>query len=60
VSSERPQLSERERVALAATLDVLWSVEAYERLVDRWGLDPKEAMAVIARAIDALTGSADP
>jgi AcrR family transcriptional regulator len=60
VASERPELPERERVALAATLDVLWSVEAYERLVDRWGLDPREAMTVIARAIDTVTGSADP
>jgi AcrR family transcriptional regulator len=59
VASERPEWSERQRVTLAASLDVLWSVEGYERLVERWGLRPKEAMAIIAWAIDTVIGSGD-
>ena len=55
VASERPDWSEQQQVALAAALDVLWSVPAYERLIDQWGMEPKEAMAVLSWAIGAVT-----
>jgi AcrR family transcriptional regulator len=51
VASERPELPERERVRLAASLDVLWSPATYERLVDQWGMTPKDATAIIAWVI---------
>ena len=57
VGSEMPQWSERERLMLAASLDLLWSAESYERLVDQWDLDPDAAMAIIAWAIDTLIGA---
>jgi AcrR family transcriptional regulator len=60
VASERAGWSERRRVALAAALDVLWSVEGYELLVDRWGLAPEEATAILGWAIGTLVDSADP
>ena len=57
VAAEMPQWSERERLMLAASLDLLWSAESYERLVDQWDLDPEVAMAIIAWAIDTLIGA---
>ncbi len=60
VAAERPDWSERDRSTLAAALDVLWSVAAYQRLVDQWNLEPDTAMAVLERAIDVLIGSSDP
>ena len=57
VGAEMPHWSERERLMLAASLDLLWSAESYERLVDQWDLDPEVAMAIIAWAIDTLIGA---
>jgi AcrR family transcriptional regulator len=54
VASERPELPEFEQVRLAASLDVLWSPATYERLVDQWGMTPKDATALIGWAIDAV------
>ena len=45
------------RLKLAASLDLLWSAESYERLVDQWDLEPDAAMAIIAWAIDTLIGA---
>lgn len=39
----------------AAVLDVLWSIEAYERLVINWRLSTEEAVEVINAAIKRLT-----
>ena len=55
VAAEASDLSERQQAALAATLDVLWSVASYERLVGAWGMDPEEAVDVIGSAIGAVT-----
>jgi AcrR family transcriptional regulator len=41
-----------DRVAVAASLDVLWSAMSYERLVMDWGLEPQEA----TRAVTWLIG----
>jgi AcrR family transcriptional regulator len=57
VGAELPQWSEAQRLTLAASLDLLWSAESYERLVDQWDLDPDAAMAIIAWAIDTLIGA---
>ncbi len=49
------QWSERDRHAVAALLDVLWSVATYERLVSDWEMDPDEAIRVVTWAIDLMT-----
>jgi AcrR family transcriptional regulator len=49
------QWSERDRHAVAALLDVLWSVATYERLVSDWEMDSDEAIRVVAWAIDLVT-----
>jgi AcrR family transcriptional regulator len=54
VAAEAPDLSERQHVAVAAALDILWSVASYERLVTAWGMDPDEAINVIGAAIGAV------
>lgn len=59
VAIERPAWSDRQRVMLAASLDLLWAVPSYERLVVQWGLKPKEATGVIAWAVETLIGPAD-
>jgi AcrR family transcriptional regulator len=40
-----------ERNVAAATLDVLWAVASYERLVNDWQFDPDEAIRAITWAI---------
>ena len=57
VAADRPELAEAQRVRLAAALDVLWGVESYERLVDRWGMEPEEATAVLAWMIEVVIDS---
>ncbi len=47
--------SEMERHAVAALLDVLWSVATYERLVSDWEMDSDEAIRVVTWAIDLIT-----
>lgn len=42
---------ERDRRTVAAVLDVLWSVPAYEKLVADWGLAPGEAIAGVTWAM---------
>lgn len=41
---------------LAALLDVLWSVEAFDRLVVIWRLSPQEAVDAVTWALGELTG----
>jgi AcrR family transcriptional regulator len=43
--------SPEDRVLAAATLDVLWGVVSYERIVIDWDLDPKEAIRGITWVI---------
>jgi AcrR family transcriptional regulator len=42
---------EGDRALAAATLDVLWSLASYERLVAGWGLDPHDAVKAVTWAI---------
>jgi AcrR family transcriptional regulator len=58
VAAEAPGLSEPRQVAIAAALDILWSVASYERLVTAWGMDPDEAIDVIGSAIAAVAEGA--
>jgi AcrR family transcriptional regulator len=51
VATAAPAWSERDRVSAAATLDILWNVPSYERLVDRWEMTPAEATATIEWAM---------
>ncbi len=46
--------SEANRVLAAAMFDVLWSVVSYERLVEDWHLDPKEAIRGVTWLITVL------
>jgi AcrR family transcriptional regulator len=59
VARSKPGLSHQQRLTLAAALDVLWGVPSYDRLVSSWGMSPDEAVAVLAWAIDKLTGWVD-
>jgi AcrR family transcriptional regulator len=56
VTRSRPELTGQRRLALAASLDVLWGVPSYDRLVSAWGMSPDEAVGVLAWAIERLTG----
>ena len=58
VTTAAPDLPERRQVALAAALDIVWSVASYERLVTAWGMDPDDAIDVIASAIGAVAETA--
>jgi AcrR family transcriptional regulator len=55
VAAGTPGWSESERETVAAVLDVLWSVDAYERLVSDWRLDHAGAVAGVRWAVDRLT-----
>lgn len=55
VAASRPELSEQQRLTLAASLDVLWGVPSYDRLVSAWRMSPDEAVAVLGWAIKRLT-----
>jgi AcrR family transcriptional regulator len=57
--------ADAERRAVAALLDVLWSVGTYERLVADWEFDPDQAIAAVTWAIGlveraVVAGSAPP
>jgi AcrR family transcriptional regulator len=58
VAAERPDLSERHQVAIAAALDLLWSVASYERLVSAWSMSPDEAIDAIGRTIGLVVDQA--
>jgi AcrR family transcriptional regulator len=47
VAAEAPAWSEDDRTAVAAALDTLWSVDAYERLTIDWHLDDDRATTVL-------------
>jgi hypothetical protein len=50
----------QERRRVAAVLDVLWSVAAYERIVGEWHLDSAEAIAGLTWAIDLVVAAITP
>jgi AcrR family transcriptional regulator len=54
VASAAPAWPEDDRTAAAAGLDILWSVESYERLVTDWDLDPKAAIRALTWLIRLL------
>jgi AcrR family transcriptional regulator len=54
VSSAAPRSSERDRRAVAALLDVLWNLPAYERLVSVWDLSPDDATQALTWLIENL------
>lgn len=54
VEAEFPDESDEERVAIAATLDILWHTASHALLVQSWGMSPKEATRTIGWAIDAV------
>jgi hypothetical protein len=64
VTAKTAAWSDTERAVAAAVLDVLWSVASYERLVVDWGLDPKDAVSGVTRAIrlvvDAINSDGRP
>ena len=51
VESEAEGWTERDRTIAAATLDVLWSVASYERIVVDWQLDHEDAVRAITWAV---------
>ena len=54
VAAETRAWSEEDRVAVAAALDMLWSVDAYERLAIDWNLDRDRATAVLTWLIKLI------
>ena len=55
VEQANPDWSTRDRTIAAAVLDVLWSVNSYERLVADWDLDPKDAVTGATWAIGVVS-----
>jgi AcrR family transcriptional regulator len=56
VAQAKPDWSDADRLRLAATLDVLWGVPSYDRLVSAWGMSADAAADVLAWAIEQLAG----
>lgn len=59
VDDAKPRWASSRRESAAAALDVLWSMEAYERLVAQWGLGPDQAADVLAWLIGITVDAID-
>jgi AcrR family transcriptional regulator len=59
VEDAKPRWASSRRESAAAALDVLWSMEAYERLVVQWGLGPDQAAEVLAWLIGLTVDAID-
>ncbi|WP_374157234.1 TetR/AcrR family transcriptional regulator [Mycobacterium sp. G7A2] len=64
VATAAAQWSDTEQRAAAALLDLLWNVEAYERMVGVWGLEGSTASQamrwLIAKMVRAIDGGQSP
>jgi AcrR family transcriptional regulator len=60
ITAAAPAWSERDQVMAAATLDVLWSVPTYERLISKWGMDTAEATATVRWAMGSVMAAIAP
>ena len=54
-----PSWSDRERTVVAGTLDVLWSIPSYERLIISWGMDSDSAIRGLTWLIDLVIEAID-
>ena len=59
VTEATPTWSESVRSTVAALLDFVWSMPAYERLVGAWDLDGDDATEAITWLMSLLTGAID-
>ncbi len=59
VTAATPAWTESEQHRVAALLDVVWSMPAYERLVGAWDLDGDDATAAIIWLMSLLTQAID-
>src|SRR4051812_31869202 len=59
VTTATPTWTETERRRVAALLDVVWSMPAYERLVGAWDLDGDDATDAITWLMSLLTQAID-
>jgi AcrR family transcriptional regulator len=59
VTVATPTWSDSERTTIAALLDVVWSMPAYERLVGAWELDGDAATDAITWLMSRLTATID-
>jgi AcrR family transcriptional regulator len=57
VERETPDWSEIDRVKAAAMLDVLWTVNAYDRLTVVWDLDAGQASEAVAGVVRLLVNA---
>lgn len=57
VSEAAPEWPERQQRTVAALLDVLWGVSAYERLVGSWDLSSEEAIGAMTWLIDKVVAA---
>jgi AcrR family transcriptional regulator len=55
VAAAAPQWSDRQSATLAALLDVLWNLPAYERLTGAWALPAEDATRALTWAMAKLT-----
>jgi AcrR family transcriptional regulator len=59
VTEATPTWSDAERRTVAALLDVVWNMPAYERLVGAWEFDGDDATHAITWLMSLLTGTVD-
>lgn len=59
VTAAAPTWSDSERRTVAALLDVVWNMPAYERLVDAWEFTSDDATAAITWLMSLLTSRID-
>jgi AcrR family transcriptional regulator len=59
VTQAAPQWTDAERTTIAALLDVVWSMPAYERLVGAWDFDGDDATHAITWLMSLLTNAID-
>jgi AcrR family transcriptional regulator len=64
VDEAKPHWVPARRESTAAALDVLWSMESYERLIAQWGFTPDQATDVLAwligLSVDAIERDGPP
>ncbi len=64
VAESAPERSPEEHLRAAATIDLIWSIHAYERLLNGWQLDGDAAVEAvrwgIGLVVDDMTGARPP
>jgi AcrR family transcriptional regulator len=59
VAARTDEWSEPDQTKAAAVLDVLWTINAFDRLTLVWGLDPADASAAVAGVVRLIVDAID-